>query len=75
MELNIKYYGIYTINYLHDIEVIQEILYLAIMLRALRHKDIYAISIHEKAYSITRDEGFIDFLRNNNLLTNRIIKL
>ena len=65
-----------------DIELVppkKEHLETAIKLRALGHSDIfdnilYAVSLHEKAYFITRDPSFIEFLRNNELPIDNIIK-
>ncbi len=65
-----------------DVELVQpkvKHLETAIKLRALGHKDIfdnilYATSLHEEAYFITRDESFIEFLKNNRLPVDHIIK-
>ncbi len=64
-----------------DIELIQprvEHLETAIELRALGHKDIfdnilYATSIHENTYLVTRDKAFIGFLVKNQLPIDHII--
>lgn len=51
----------------------------AIKLRALGHRDIfdnilYATSLHEKTYFITRDREFIKFLKENKLPVNHIVE-